>query len=207
MSLRLRGVCFVSLSLAALGVLAMTLALAEEQHPVLILEVEGTINPAQARYVTRGLEQARQLQAPAVVIRLDTPGGLDGSMRKIVQAVLDSPVPVIVHVAPPGARAASAGAFIALSAHVAAMAPTTNIGAAHPVQIGGGQPAAGSPTEEKLTNDAAAYIRSIAESRGRSTEWAEAAVRQSRSSSAEEAKKAGVVDFVAADLDDLLARA
>ncbi|MBI3323367.1 MAG: nodulation protein NfeD [Candidatus Omnitrophica bacterium] len=180
---------------------------AEEPHPVLLLEVEGTINPAQARYVTRGLEEARNREAPAVVIRLDTPGGLDGSMRKIVQAILDSPVPVIVYVAPPGARAASAGALIALSAHVAAMAPTTTIGAAHPVQIGGEQPAAGGAMEEKLTNDAAAYIRSIAETRGRNAEWAEQAVRKSVSSSAAEAKQKGVIDFVAADLDDLLGQA
>lgn len=188
---------------------------AQEERAILLLEVKGTINPAQSRYVTRGLEEARSRQAPAVVIQLDTPGGLDGSMRKIVQAILDSPVPVIVYVSPQGARAASAGAFIALSAHVAAMAPTTNIGAAHPVQIGGGGEEGGEGgkegqrgvMEDKLTNDAAAYIRSIAETRGRDPDWAEQAVRKSISSSAEEAKGKGVIDFVAADLDDLFGQA
>lgn len=196
-----------SIGFLLLSTCAVPFAPAAEEGSILVLDVRGTINPALARYVTRGIEEARGTQAPAVVIRLDTPGGLDGSMRKIVQGILDSAVPVIVYVAPPGARAASAGAFITLSAHVAAMALTTNIGAAHPVQIGGEAPAPRGPTEEKLTNDAAAYLRSIAESRGRNTEWAEAAVRQSRSSSAEQAKEAGVIDFVAADLDGLLAQA
>lgn len=186
---------------------AASAAFAKEERPILVLDVRGTIDPALARYVTRGLEEGRERQAPAVVLRLDTPGGLDGSMRKIVQGILDSAVPVLVYVAPQGARAASAGAFITLAAHIAAMAPTTNIGAAHPVQIGAGEPSPKSATEEKLTNDAAAYIRSIAETRGRNAEWAEAAVRSSRSSSAEEAKGAGVIDFVAADLDGLLAQA
>ncbi len=163
---------------------------AEETHPVIILNVSGTIDPALARYVTRGLEEARDLQASAVVIQLDTPGGLDGSMRKIVQAVLNSPVPVIVYVAPSGARAASAGAFITLAAHVAAMAPGTNIGAAHPVQLAGG--------------NALAYIQSITEIRGRNGTWARRFVQENRSSTAEEAKEDGVIDVVANDLDDLL---
>lgn len=180
----------------------------EEEHPVLLLEVSGTIDPALARYVARGLEQARQRPAGAVVLRLDTPGGLDGSMRKIVQGILNSPVPVIVHVAPQGARAASAGVFITLAAHVAAMAPGTNIGAAHPVQLGGSSDS-GKPStmDEKLTNDAVAYIRSIVELRGRNAEWAEASVRKSRSAGAEEVLEKNVIDFIASDLEDLLRQA
>lgn len=205
-----------SLAMTALIGLLMCLPLSaeEQQHPVLILQLRGTINPAVARYVTRGLEEARRQQAAALVIQIDTPGGLDGSMRKIIQGILDSSVPVIVYVSPAGARAASAGAFIAVSAHLAAMAPSTNIGAAHPVQLGGGseqQPRKEgekpSPMEDKLTNDAVAYIRSIAEDRGRNLEWVEAAVRQSRSSSAEEAVQQQVVDFIARDMEDLLKQA
>ncbi len=181
---------------------------AEESHPIIILKVSGTIDPALARYVGRGLEEARALQAAAVVIQLDTPGGLDGSMRKIVQGILNSPVPVIVYVAPPGARAASAGAFITLSGHLAAMAPGTNIGAAHPVSIGAGgaQETKGSVLEDKITNDAMAYIRSIVEVRGRDIGWAEGLVRKSHSHSAEEAQKARAIDFIAKDLEDLLAQ-
>lgn len=177
--------------------------LAEESHPVLLMEVNGTIDPALARYVTRGLEEAREAQCSAVVIQLDTPGGLDGAMRKIVQGILNSPVPVIVYVSASGARAASAGVFITLAAHLAAMAPGTNIGAAHPVQLGGNP----STMEEKLTNDAVAYIRSIAEERGRNIEWAESAVRESRSLSAQEAKEKRVIDLIAENLDDLIIQA
>lgn len=174
---------------------------------MVILEVRGTIDPAVSRYVARGLEQARADQASALVILLDTPGGLDGSMRRIVQEILNSPVPVIVYVGPQGARAASAGAFITLAAHLSGMAPGTNIGAAHPVQLGGADPDSASPTQQKMTNDAVAYIHSIADLRGRSVTWAEAAVRESRSSPAEEAKAEGVVDFLAPDLEDLLRQA
>ena len=195
------GAFLIALLFALLG----SLSFAEESHPVLMLEVSGTIDPAQARYVTRGLEEARRVQASALVIQMDTPGGLDGSMRKIIQGILNSPVPVIVYVAPPGARAASAGAFITLSAHVAAMAPGTNIGAAHPVHLGGGgSEEKSSPMEAKLTNDAVAYIRSIAEIQGRNSKWAEESVRESRSSSAEEAKENKVIDLVAKDLEDLV---
>ncbi len=195
---------------------------------VVVLELTGVIDPALARYVSRGLEKARDRKASAVLIRLDTPGGLDGSMRKIMQAILDSPVPVITYVAPAGARAASAGAFIVLASHVAAMAPGTNIGSAHPVQLGGEDPGGDSGKGEKgegekegkessepsqsvldkkITNDAAAYIRAIAELRGRDVKWAEAAVRESRSSTAKEAKEEGIVDFIAENMDDLLRQA
>ena len=168
--------------------------------------MKGAIDPAIARYVTRGLEEARGLQAAAVVLKMDTPGGLDGSMRKIIQGVLDSPVPVITYVAPDGARAASAGAFIAVASHIVAMAPGTNIGAAHPVQIGSSEKTS-SVMEEKLTNDAVAYLRSIARERGRDLGWVEEAVRKSRSSAAEEAVELKVADFIARDLEDLLRQA
>ena len=165
--------------------------------------MSGTIDPALARYVERGLEEAREIEASAVVMTLDTPGGLDGSMRKIVQGILNSPHPVIVYVSPSGARAASAGAFITLAAHVAAMASGTNIGAAHPVRLSGAE-AQPTPMEDKITHDAAAYIRSIAQLKGRDVDWAEGLVRESRSFSAEEAKAKGAIDFIAADLKDLL---
>ncbi|MBI3312536.1 MAG: nodulation protein NfeD [Candidatus Omnitrophica bacterium] len=180
---------------------------AEEERPVFLLEVSGTIDPAVARYVTRGLDQARRQQAGAVVLQLDTPGGLDGSMRKIVQGILNSPVPVLVYVAPQGARAASAGVFITLSAHLAAMSPGTNIGAAHPVQLGGSDSGTPSVMDQKLTNDATAYIRSILEIRGRDPEWAESSIRESRSASAEEAEERGLIDFIAVDLEDFFRQA
>ncbi len=189
-----------------IGLLCLPLS-AEEQRPILILEVKGAIDPAVARYVLRGIEEARGMQASAVVLKMDTPGGLDGSMRKIIQAVLDSPVPVITYVAPSGARAASAGAFIAIASHVVAMAPGTNIGAAHPVQIGSSDEKTSSVMEDKLTNDAVAYLRSIAQERGRNLGWVEEAVRKSRSSSAEEAVQLKIADFIARDMDDLLRQA
>ncbi|MBI1952551.1 MAG: nodulation protein NfeD [Candidatus Omnitrophica bacterium] len=205
----MRPLLFVAFFLLSAFCLLLTAAFPDETHPIVILEVAGTIDPALGRYVTRGLEEARALQAAAVVIQLDTPGGLDGSMRKIVQAILNSPVPVIVYVAPAGARAASAGAFITLAAHLSAMAPGTNIGAAHPVQIGpgGAEGGKGDTMTEKITNDAAAYIRSIVEIRGRDAAWAQGLVRQSLSHSAEDAKKAGGVDFIAKNLEDLFTQA
>ncbi len=186
---------------------------AEEPKPVYLFEVKGSIDLAVARYITRGLEEARKAQASAVVIQLDTPGGMDGSMRKIVQEILNSPTPVIVYVSPQGARAASAGVFITLAAHVSAMAPGTNIGAAHPVHIGPGESAVGrkegekpSVMEEKMTNDAVAYIQSIADIRGRDPVLSEEMVRENRSSTADEAKERKMVDLVAKDMDDLFAQ-
>jgi membrane-bound serine protease (ClpP class) len=136
---------------------------------------------------------------------LDTPGGLDSAMRDIIQAILNSPVPVAVYVSPSGARAASAGVFITMAAHVAAMAPGTNIGAAHPVDVGGGDITG--TMETKVTNDAVAYIQAIAQERGRNAAWAEQAVRQSASLAAAQAVEQNVVDFVARDLSDFLAQA
>lgn len=169
---------------------------------ILVLTVDGVINPPHAEYVIKGIKKAHEIKAEAIVIQLDTPGGLDTSMREIVKEILNSHIPVIVYVAPKGARAASAGAFITLSAHIAAMAPGTNIGAAHPVAMGGEK--MDKTMQEKVANDAVAYIKSIAQQRGRNVEWAELAVRKSISSTETEALKKGVIDIVADDLQSLI---
>jgi len=194
------------LSLTVLAVLCLVAvpapASAQSQSTVLALEARGVVDPIMAQYLARGLSVADSRGAELVLVRMDTPGGLDTSMRTIVQAILNSPVPVVVYVEPQGARAASAGMFIAMAAHVAAMAPGTNIGAAHPVSLTEGE--VPSATEDKVVNDAVAYIRSIAEQRGRNADWAEAAVRQSSSLPASEAVQQGVVDLVAEDVPALL---
>jgi len=169
-----------------------------------IVTVKGVIDPITARYVSRAITNAKEHRAEVVIIQIDTPGGLDVSMREIVQAIMGSPVPIVVHVAPSGARAGSAGVFITMAAHVAAMAPGTNIGAAHPVSVGGGE--IPKTQEEKVVNDAAAYIRTLAERRGRNASWAEKAVRQSVSVTEEEALKLNVIDLIAHDTKDLLAQ-
>jgi len=168
---------------------------------VVVLTVHGVIDPVVARYVQRGLTTATVEQAELVVIQLDTPGGLDTAMRDIVQAILNSQVPVVVYVSPAGARAASAGVFITMAAHIAVMAPSTNIGAAHPVFSGEEIPEV---LDKKATNDAVAYIQAIAEERGRNATWAEEAVRKSESLSAQGALEANVIDLVANSLDELL---
>jgi membrane-bound serine protease (ClpP class) len=172
-----------------------------------VLRITGVINSVVADFVTSHLEMANAQEDRALVIELDTPGGLDTSMRAIIQGILGSKIPVIVYVYPAGARAASAGALITLSADFAAMAPGTNIGAAHPVSIGiggtGGEKK-GDTMMEKVLNDAAAYARSIAQERGRNVEWAERIVRESISTSASEALKLKVIDVVADDLQTLL---
>jgi membrane-bound serine protease (ClpP class) len=170
--------------------------------PIHVLSVADIINPVSAEYITESLKAAIQQGAQALIIQLDTPGGLDKSMRLIIKEMLNSPIPVIVYVAPSGSRAASAGTFITLAAHVAAMAPGTNIGAAHPVSVGGGE--VGKEMAAKITNDAAAYIKSIAERRGRNVEWAEKAVRESISASESEALQQKLIEVVASDLSDLL---
>lgn len=170
--------------------------------PIRVISVADVINPVSAEYITDSLKAAVQQGAQALIIQLDTPGGLDKSMRLIIKDMLNSPIPVIVYVSPSGSRAASAGAFITLAAHVAAMAPGTNVGAAHPVAVGGGE--VGKEMKEKITNDAAAYIKSIAERRGRNVEWAEKAVRESVSASETEALQQNIIDLVATDLADLL---
>ena len=177
--------------------------------PVAVVPLEGAIGPASADFVRRSIEQAVREGAPLVVLRIDTPGGLDTSMREVIKSILASPVPVAAFVAPSGARAASAGTFILYAAHVAAMAPGTNLGAASPVAlIGGASDKDGKKGEDtmmrKATNDAVAYIRSLAQLRGRNADWAEKAVREGASLPAEEALKLKVIDYVAADVPSLL---
>ena len=174
---------------------------------IYVLQAKGVVNPILADYIERGIKQAEENNAQAVIIQMDTPGGLDTSMRDIVQSIVSARVPVVVYVSPSGARAASAGVFITVAAHVAAMAPNTAIGAAHPVSIGAeGAQQIPSDMAEKIVNDAAAYIRSIAESHGRNMEWAEKAVRESVSATEQEALKLKVIDMVAPDLNALISQ-
>ncbi|MEZ5512909.1 MAG: nodulation protein NfeD [Steroidobacteraceae bacterium] len=205
-----------------------------------VVELQGPIGPATSHYVERGLEKAARDGAALVVLQLDTPGGLDSSMRDIISAILASPVPVATYVAPSGARAASAGTYILYASHIAAMAPATNVGASTPVAIGGQPPATPTPTpaptakppmgdtptnssptaedrptpapepgtamERKTVNDAVAYLRGLAELRGRNADWAEETVRRAASLSSQAALDQNVIDIVASDLPDLLAQ-
>ena len=187
-----------------------------------VLVLDGMISPATAEFFSRGLARAQSDGAELVVLELDTPGGLDTSMRAIIKEILSSTVPVATWVGPNGARAASAGTYILYASHIAAMAPASNLGAATPVAIGAGTPEAPSPSQpgpsghpgsapgpidtmhEKVVNDAAAFLRSLAQLRGRNAEFAERAVRRAQSMSAQEALRAGVIDLIAKDIDDLL---
>jgi membrane-bound serine protease (ClpP class) len=247
-SLSFRTLAAFALALAAVAPIA--LGAASNSAPatraaapvVTVLEINGPIGPATSRYVIRGMESAQASGSRLVVLQMDTPGGLDTSMRDIIRAILASPIPVVSYVAPSGARAASAGTYILYASHIAAMAPATNLGAATPVSIGGEPAPAPTPTptpaperkkpndgsgssgeshpdnlqpngpqpatamERKVVNDSVAYIRSLAELRGRNAEWAEQAVRGAASLTATAAAQQKVVDVVARDLPDLLAQ-
>nr|WP_224746924.1 nodulation protein NfeD [Pelovirga terrestris] len=195
--------------LSGFALLALSPALSLFANPpasdtILLLEVATPINPVIASFIADTITTANRQNHRAVLIELDTPGGLDTAMRDIIQAQLNSKIPTIVYVAPQGARAASAGALITLAADFAAMAPGTNIGAATPVSIGGGGGEADETMMKKVANDAAAYARSLAQKRGRNQEWAEEAVRDGVSISAEEALDLAVIDLIAEHREDLL---
>ena len=190
--------------------LLSTTAWAEDRPEgrVVVVEVSGAINPVVAEFISTEIKDANAAQDALVIIRMDTPGGLDTSMRQIIKSIQTSKVPVATFIAPSGSRGASAGTFIIIASHIAAMAPGTNIGAAHPVNMMGGgkegDPKEPSPMEEKILNDASAYIRSLAETRGRNAYWAEQAVRKSVSISALEAKKLAVIDLIANNVEALV---
>src|SRR5688500_2376814 len=189
------------------------------------MEIRDAIGPATSDFLQRGLAHAKQRGGQLLVLELDTPGGLDTAMRDMIQAILASPVPVVTYVSPSGARAASAGTYILYASHIAALAPATSVGAATPVQIGGGSPRQpddkdnknkdakgedkpktepGTAPERKAINDAVSYIRGLAELRDRNAEWAEQAVREAVSLTASDARKQKVIDLIAGDLQDLL---
>ena len=191
------GAALASLTLAGAGP-------ARAAQPVAVIDIDGAITPVTARLLTAAVERAQAERAQALVVQLNTPGGLERSMRTMAQTILSAEIPVIVYVAPTGARAASAGVFITMAAHVAAMAPVTNIGAAHPVAASGGE--MGKEMSKKVANDAAAFARSLAAERGRNVDWAEKAVRASVSATEREAVKLKVVDLIADNLQDLLVK-
>ncbi len=173
---------------------------------IIVIKINGAINPVVAEFVTDEIDQANVSSAELIVIQMDTPGGLDTSMRQIIKGIESSNIPVASFVSPGGSRAASAGTFITIASHIAVMEPGTNIGAAHPVNLmgGGGESGQAKTMEEKVVNDAAAYIRSLAELRGRNAQWAELSVRNSVSISAEEAQRLAVIDLVAVNLNSLV---
>ena len=212
-----------------IGVLLLSCTSASLAGEAVIVELVGAIGPATSDYVSKSIQEAESRGAAVVVLRMDTPGGLDTAMREIIKSITASSVPVVGYVAPTGSRAASAGTYILYACHIAAMAPGTNLGAATPVAFGGlpdrapekPMPAGGEVDEDadaqqpaqtgdakrnKIVNDAAAYLRSLAQLRGRDAEWAEKAVREAASLPAEEALASGVIDLVAPNLDRLLER-
>jgi membrane-bound serine protease (ClpP class) len=209
MSRLVKPIALVILLFAAAG-LSTPASCEGVENSALLLDVDGAISPAMADYVVHGLDAASRHHAELVILEIDTPGGLDTAMRDIIKAILASPVPVVTFVAPSGARAASAGTYILYASHIAAMAPATNLGAATPVQlIGNNSPTPAEPKtaeDQKILNDAAAYIQGLALERGRNSVWAVKAVRDASSLSADEALKQHVIDVIAADIPDLLAK-
>ena len=224
MRLRLAGILGL---LCVIGSVALSFAQSEsgggmsgraEPAPVVVVDVKGAIGVGTVHLIDEAFAQARAARAGLIVLRLDTPGGLVTATRDIIQAILASPIPVVVFIAPSGARAASAGTYISYAAHLAAMAPGTHLGAATPVQIGAppispqpekpkeGEGAGGGAMERKITNDAVAYLRSLAQMRGRNADWAEKAVREAATLTAEEAERERVVDLLATSVADLLDR-
>jgi len=199
----LRRICLLLLVANILLFLPQSAFGAESRH-VDVLRVDGVINPVMAGYIERGISSAERDGSSAVVIEMNTPGGLDDSMRAIISRIINAKIPVIVYVSPPGSRAASAGAFIATASHIAAMAPQTSIGSAHPVSMGEQQ--TDETMMEKVTNDAVSYIKGLAEKRGRNVEWAEKMVRESVNATESEALKLNAIDIVADDIPSLLER-
>ena len=210
---------FISKGLAILLTLLLSVNVVAEETPgeIWLIDIDGAIGPATSDYVLRGFEQATLNDASLIILRMNTPGGLDGAMRDIIAGILASNIPVVSYVAPKGSRAASAGTYISYASHIAAMAPATNLGAATPVQIAApSMPSApmgdeeereeSSPSamEKKMVNDASAYIRGLAELRDRNADWAEQAVREAASLDAQAALELNVIDLIAEDLDDLI---
>ena len=196
----------VMLPSAVLAVFNLSCAAEDDGRKVVYLvSLQGTVNPGSADFFERSLDEAEKEGAHAVLVELDTPGGLVSSLRSMIQRVLASRIPVIVYVAPQGAQSASAGALLTISAHVAAMSPGTEIGAASPVGLGIGGGEGDDTMKKKAENDLAAFARSIAEERGRNADWAEKAVRESIASTANEALKGGVIDLIAVDRTELFA--
>ena len=173
-------------------------------NQIVVVKISGSINPAVAKFVSQEIHQANEEQQALIVLNIDTPAGLDTSMRQIIEKIQSSHVPVASYVSPRGSRAASAGTFITIASHIAAMAPGTNIGAAHPVNMMGGNNEQDTTLKKKVVNDAAAYIRSLAELRNRNSQWVELAVVKSVSISAEEAKQLNVIDLIAGNVDALV---
>ncbi|MCX4188468.1 nodulation protein NfeD, partial [Methylophaga sp. OBS4] len=225
----MKRMLFLILSLM-LGWLSPVYGGAAQSDQAFIIEINGIISPASADYFSRSLEKAVEADAAFLLIRMDTPGGLDLSMRDMIKKIITSPIPVVTYVTPGGARAASAGTYLLYASHIAAMTPATNLGAATPVQLKPGfspeddesspdesekadksdegkkepVPTAGDAMTRKAVNDAVAYIRGLAELRGRNQEWAEKAVREAASLTAEEALKQNVIDIVALHQRDLI---
>jgi membrane-bound serine protease (ClpP class) len=194
--------CLAAVLLAVVALPASAHA-ADAPVDVPVIELSGTIDPATAGWIDEALREARDERAPLAIVRVDTPGGLSESMREIVQAIVRAPMPVVVHVAPDGARAASAGLFVTLAADVAAMAPQTNIGSATPVSLGGGETS--EVLGRKVRNDAVAYARALAEAHDRNADLAERMVRRAENVTAREAADRGLIEIVAADTHELLA--